>query len=98
MYLKDMDDMMTIFLLIILSIGVGESLTPIGRYAHSSVLVDKRIYFFGGGKQVQFLWTKYYTLMYLNHLILKIHHLKKIQYQFHLEVNLQQHYLVLRKI
>src|SRR5688572_10675815 len=43
-----MDNMMKIFLLIILSIGIGESLIPIGRYAHSSVLVDKRIYFFGG--------------------------------------------------
>jgi hypothetical protein len=37
-----------IFLLIILSIKVGESLILLDRYAHSSVLVNKRIYFFGG--------------------------------------------------
>jgi hypothetical protein len=36
------------FLLIILLIEIGQSLIPIERRAHSSVLVDKKIYFFGG--------------------------------------------------
>ena len=40
--------LMKIFLLVILSIGIGESLIPVGRFAHSTALVDKRIYFFGG--------------------------------------------------
>ena len=43
-----MNNVMKIFLLIILSIGISESLIPVDRNAHSSVLVDKRIYFFGG--------------------------------------------------
>src|ERR1043166_2067910 len=43
-----MNNVMKIFLLIIISIGISESLIPVDRYAHSSVLVDKRIYFFGG--------------------------------------------------
>jgi len=36
------------FLLIILSIEIGQSLIPIKRYEQSSVLVDKKIFFFGG--------------------------------------------------
>jgi hypothetical protein len=36
------------FLLIILLIEIGQSLIPLERNAHSSVLVDKKIYFFGG--------------------------------------------------
>jgi hypothetical protein len=43
-----MDNIMKIFLMLILSIGIAESLIPVDRRAHSSVLVDKRIYFFGG--------------------------------------------------
>src|ERR1044072_5308700 len=36
------------FLLIILSIGIGESLIPTDRSAQSSVIVNERIYFLGG--------------------------------------------------
>src|SRR5437763_1934796 len=47
--IMNMNNMMKIFfLMIILSIGIGDSLIPTRRHAHSSVLVDKRIYFFGG--------------------------------------------------
>ncbi|GBC34951.1 hypothetical protein GLOIN_2v1524939 [Rhizophagus irregularis DAOM 181602=DAOM 197198] len=36
------------FLLIILSIEIGQSVIPVERYSLSSVLIDKRIYFLGG--------------------------------------------------
>src|SRR2546429_6929227 len=36
------------FLLIILSVQIGNSLIPVDRFSQSSVLVDKKIYFFGG--------------------------------------------------
>jgi hypothetical protein len=35
-------------LLIILLIEIGQSLIPVERHAHSSVLVDKKLFFFGG--------------------------------------------------
>jgi hypothetical protein len=44
----NMNNKIGIFLLIILSIEIVESLIPIDRFAQSSVLVDKRIYFIGG--------------------------------------------------
>ncbi|CAG8471143.1 hypothetical protein GLOIN_2v1870208 [Rhizophagus irregularis DAOM 181602=DAOM 197198] len=37
-----------ILLLIILLIEIGQSLAPVERSAHSSVLVDKKLFFFGG--------------------------------------------------
>ncbi|CAB4426716.1 unnamed protein product [Rhizophagus irregularis] len=37
-----------ILLLIILLIEIGQSLVPVERNAHSSVLVDKKLFFFGG--------------------------------------------------
>ncbi|EXX66894.1 uncharacterized protein OCT59_023201 [Rhizophagus irregularis] len=36
------------FLLIISSIEIGQSLVPVERHGHSAVLVDKKLYFFGG--------------------------------------------------
>ncbi|CAB4382461.1 unnamed protein product [Rhizophagus irregularis] len=36
------------FLLIILSIEIGQSLIPLDRYSTSSILIDKKLFFFGG--------------------------------------------------
>ncbi|PKY48714.1 hypothetical protein RhiirA4_544791 [Rhizophagus irregularis] len=42
------NNLMKILLLIILLIEIGQSLVPVERFAHSSVLVDKKLFFFGG--------------------------------------------------
>ncbi|UZO29737.1 uncharacterized protein OCT59_023197 [Rhizophagus irregularis] len=42
------NNLMKILLLITLLIEIGQSLVPVERYAHSSVLVDKKLFFFGG--------------------------------------------------
>ncbi|CAB4426717.1 unnamed protein product [Rhizophagus irregularis] len=42
------NNLIKILLLIILLIEIGQSLVPVERYAHSSVLVDKKLFFFGG--------------------------------------------------
>ncbi|UZO29739.1 uncharacterized protein OCT59_023199 [Rhizophagus irregularis] len=44
----NINNLIKIIFLIILSTEIGQSLIPVERYAQSSVLVDKRIYFFGG--------------------------------------------------
>ena len=52
------------FLLIILSIEIGQSLIPVERYGQRSILVDNKVLFFGGGYPINTIDYSIFNITY----------------------------------